>query len=166
MHTGRPGKSIVLAIIIISLLLLIVFAISSYYSSQHMLEVMQFSCPLGAHVITVYDLIPLVATVGLLIGAGIYYLMAERVEVKEMYMKQNTDLLLRFLGDDERKVVSRLLESGGTIPQVEITRIAGLSKVKAHRIVKRLAGRGIVRVERHAKANVVTLAKEVMEGLA
>jgi len=161
----RPSKRIVLGIFAVSMLLFIVFAISSYYSSQHMWEIIQFSCPLGTHIFTVYDLIPLIVTASLVIGAGIYYLMAERVEGKERSMKRNTDLLLRFLGDDERMVVSRLLESNGQVPQTEITKIGGLDKVKAHRIVKRLAARGIVSIEKHGNTNVVTLTKDVMEGL-
>ena len=83
-----------------------------------------------------------------------------------MSMRHNMDIMLRFLGDEERKVVRRLLESNGRMPQAELTRIQGLSKVKAHRIVKKLSARGIVETEKHGNTNVVTLAKEVMEGLA
>jgi hypothetical protein len=166
MGIGRPGKRIVLAILLISVFLFIAFAISSHYNSQHMVDVIQFSCPLGTQIFTIYDLIPLLVTASLIFGAGIYYLMEERMEVKEQSMKRNTDLLLRFLGEDERMVVSRLLESRGRLPQSEITRIRGLSKVKAHRIVKRLAARGIAQIEKQGKTNVVTLAKDIREGLA
>lgn len=166
MGIARPGRRTVLGIFVLSAILFVVFAVSSYYSAQYRGELMQFSCPLGTHAFTVYDLIPLIVTASLVFGAGMYYLMAGRVEAKEMSMRRSTDMMLRFLGDDERKVVARLLESGGKMPQAELARIGGLSKVKAHRIVKKLSARGIVKTEKHGNTNAVTLAKEVMEGLA
>jgi len=160
------GKRVVLGIFVISAFLFVVFAISSYYSAQRRGELMQISCPVGTHAFTVYDLIPLIAMASLVIGAGVYYLMAGRIEGKDRSVKRNTDIILRFLGDDERKVVGRLLGSNGRISQSEITRTEGVSKVKAHRIVKRLASRGIVRTEKQGNTNMVILAREVMEGLA
>ncbi len=166
MDVTRPGRRIVLGIFALSALLFVVFAVSSYYSAQNRGQEMQFSCPLGTHVFTVYDLMPLIVMASLVFGAGMYYLMAGRVEAREMSMRRNMDIMLRFLGDEERKVVKRLLESNGRMPQAELTRIQGLSKVRVHRIVKKLSARGIVETEKHGNTNVVTLAKEVMEGLA
>lgn len=160
------GKRIVLVVFLISLALFVAFAVSSYYSSLHMVEVMRFSCALGTHAFTIYDLIPLIVTASLIFGAGIYYLMAGKVEGKERTVKGEMDIVLRFLDDEERKVVERLLSTEGGMPQSELSAIGSLSKVKAHRIVKRLSERGIVEIERHGKTNSISLAKEIREGLS
>lgn len=162
----RIGKRAILAVFLVSLFLFMAFAISSYYNSLRLVEVMRVSSPIFDHAFTIYDLVPLIATASLIFGAGIYYLMAGRVEKKELTAKKTAEVVLKFLGEDERAVVKELACAGGSMPQSNLSQIRGLSKVKAHRIAKRLASRGIVVVERHGKTNSITLAQEIKEGLA
>jgi uncharacterized membrane protein len=62
------------------------------------------------------------------------------------------------LSEDERKVINTLNLHGGKYLQKYITKEAGLSKLKTHRIVTRLAERGIVTLEKTGNTNTVTLA--------
>jgi uncharacterized membrane protein len=63
------------------------------------------------------------------------------------------------LTEDERKVINTLNLHQGKYLQKYITKEADLSKLKTHRIVTRLAKRGIVTLEKTGNTNTVTLAE-------
>jgi len=68
------------------------------------------------------------------------------------------DAVLRVLNEDERKVIATLVAEGGTMLQKDIRWKTGLSRVKTHRILLRLAKRGIVSAEKYYNTNRITLA--------
>jgi len=68
------------------------------------------------------------------------------------------DAVLRVLNNDERKVIETLVAEGGTMLQKDIRWKTGLSRVKTHRILFRLAKRGIVSAEKYYNTNKITLA--------
>ncbi len=72
--------------------------------------------------------------------------------------KQTLDAVLKVLNEDERKVVETLASSKeGSMLQKEIRWKTNLSRVKIHRIIARLAERGIVKVEKQDNTNKITL---------
>ncbi len=68
------------------------------------------------------------------------------------------DVVLRVLNDEEQKVIKLLVAEGGTMLQKNIRWKTGLSRVKTHRILHRLAKRGIVSAEKYYNTNKITLA--------
>jgi uncharacterized membrane protein len=66
--------------------------------------------------------------------------------------------VLRVLNEDEREVIEILVAEGGTMLQKDIRWKTGLSRVKTHRILFRLAKRGIVSAEKYYNTNRITLA--------
>ncbi len=71
---------------------------------------------------------------------------------------QPLSAVMRVLRDDERKIVELLVNSGGKMLQRDLGRQAGFSRVKTHRILYRLAARGIVTAEKHYSTYEITLA--------
>lgn len=71
---------------------------------------------------------------------------------------QPLSAVMRVLRDDERKIVELLVSSGGKMLQRDLGRKAGFSRVKTHRILYRLATRGIVTAEKHYNTYEITLA--------
>jgi len=69
------------------------------------------------------------------------------------------DAVLRVLNEDEKKVIETLVTQGGTTLQKDIRWKTGYSRVKTHRILSRLAKRGIITAEKHYNTNKITLAK-------
>ncbi len=122
-------------------------------------------CPHEQQLNTLYTVIPLLVSLAVAVGAGIYYLMIGKVERKEKSLKKNTDILLRFLNPDEKKLVNALIENNGKVLQAEITRLPGMSKLKSHRVIQRLIDRGVIEKETLGKTNVVRFTKEIKEGL-
>ncbi len=68
------------------------------------------------------------------------------------------DAVMRVARPDEREVLEALRTSGGICLQRDITLKTGLTKLKTHRIVARLAERGIVVVRKQGKTNEISLA--------
>lgn len=73
------------------------------------------------------------------------------------------DAVLRVLKEDERKVIETLVAEGGTMLQKDIRWKTGFSRVKTHRILYRLAERGIVSAEKHYNTNKITLEHWLMK---
>jgi len=110
-------------------------------------------------------LAPFLIIVSIVAGAGTYAFMSERIEGKVLSLKRNTELILKFLNEDERKVVQKLIENNGKALQAEITRLDGMSKLRTHRAVRKLLSKNIVEIEKYGKTNVIKFSKEIKEGL-
>lgn len=79
--------------------------------------------------------------------------------------KDTASVVLRTLKPEERAVVHVLDAHGGTYLQKFVTKEAGLSRLKTHRVVASLSERGIVHVEKRGNTNEVTLVKWFHEGM-
>ena len=79
--------------------------------------------------------------------------------------KETTSVVLRTLKPEERKVVGVLDAHGGAYLQKFITKEAGLSRLKTHRVVASLSERGIVHVEVRGNTNEVSLVKWFHDGM-
>ena len=79
--------------------------------------------------------------------------------------RENTAVVLKTLKPEERSIVNVLDAHGGTYLQKYITREAGLSRLKTHRVVAALSERGIVQVEKYGNTNQVKLAKWFHDGM-
>ncbi|MAG22390.1 MAG: hypothetical protein CL943_03765 [Candidatus Diapherotrites archaeon] len=123
------------------------------------------ACPHKQQLDFLIAAIPLIASIALIAGAGTYYLMTGKVEIKQEALKSNTEVLLQFLNLDEKKLVNLLIENHGKALQAELTRLPGMSKVKSHRIVQRLIDRGVIETDKLGKTNIVMFTKEIKEGL-
>ena len=99
----------------------------------------------------------------------IYFLVLP--EIKSYYApgngngKENSAMVLKTLKPEERSIVNVLDVHGGTYLQKYITKEAGLSRLRTHRLVAALAERGIVQVEKQGNTNQVSLAKWFHEGM-
>ena len=68
------------------------------------------------------------------------------------------DGVMKVLREDEKKVCMAIWEEGGTALQKDVRWATGLSKVRTHRVVARLASRGIVIVSKEDRRNRLSLA--------
>lgn len=67
------------------------------------------------------------------------------------------DIVMRVLKPDERAALEVLRNSAGVCMQKDIAYKAGLSKLKTHRVVARLAERGVIQVRKVGKTNEITV---------
>jgi uncharacterized membrane protein len=81
----------------------------------------------------------------------------------ENLQTNNNGSILKLLNSNEKKVVEKIIENKGNALQSEISRMEGMTKLKAHRAVKELERKGIVKLEQYGKTNKVILAKDIKE---
>lgn len=111
----------------------------------------------------VWLLLPSFAFLGLMIGLVVFYIMSEKESKKSKVVKINTKKILDLLSSEERLIINKLLENNGKVRQYEITYIDGLTKLKVHRLLKRLEAKDIIKKEKIGKVNNVLLDKEILE---
>lgn len=107
-----------------------------------------------------YYAIPLFGFFGVAVGTTMYFILSSDLERKDRIIRHNTDVILKLLDPEERKVVSRIVENGGRIQQSELTYREGYTKVQAHRIVEKLLGKGILTKEAMGKMRLVRMNEE------
>ena len=73
------------------------------------------------------------------------------------------DFLMRTSKPEEKRVLEVLAAHNGSYLQKFVVKEAGLSKLKIHRIVSKLAERKVVTVERSGNTNLVSLASWVRD---
>lgn len=103
----------------------------------------------------------LLALFGVLSGLIAYWVLSMSIEKEKQVVKTNAGIIMKFLSADEQEILALLLKKEGRTTQGEIGRLPGMTRLKAHRFVKKLAERGLVHVEREGKANYVRLVDEL-----
>ncbi|MFH1391010.1 MAG: hypothetical protein ABIH20_01730 [Candidatus Diapherotrites archaeon] len=161
------NKNVVIGIVVIVSFLVLAFNIFPFLGlSGHTEECsLTEGCPHEQELDFLQTALPIMLSLALLVGAGTYYLMAQQVEFKDKSLKKNTDVILKLLNPDEKKLVNLLLDNNGKILQAEVTRLPGMTKVKSHRVVQKLIDRGVLEKESVGKTNVLKFTDEVKQGL-
>lgn len=105
-------------------------------------------------------IVPVSFSIGLLGYLALFPEIKQKPSAKPEVPEKTQPLsaVMRVLRDDERKIVEFLVSSGGKMLQRDLGRKAGFSRVKTHRILYRLATRGIVTAEKHYNTYEITLA--------
>lgn len=110
----------------------------------------------------IVNLTPFFIGLGFIFGIIAFYLFFNKKAEKK---KIETGVLLALLNNDERKIISKIIEKKGEVIQTSLSRIEGLGKVKAHRLIKKLEKRGVVEIEPYGKTNLIKLNNRIKEGL-
>jgi uncharacterized membrane protein len=119
-----------------------------------------------------YFMVIIVVLVGFVIasaGGLVYFLVfpeiktAAQAKSSEQVAAQNSaaayEAIVKTLTDEERKVIQVLKAHNGRYLQKYIRKEAGLSRLKTHRILARLADRGIVALKKTGNTNEVQLSE-------
>lgn len=91
-------------------------------------------------------------------GLAIWGLMREK-EIKAIKQETADNLLL----PDEKKVIGALKRSGFESTQKKLSAESGLSRVQAHRVIKKLEAKGILEKHDYGMTNKIILKKELFE---
>ena len=116
-------------------------------------------------VIPLSSLLFLLVVLASVVGVIYFLVVPEMKSYVSGNEKETASVVLRTLKPDERRVVGVLHAHGGTYLQKYITKEAGLSRLKTHRVVAALSERGIVRVEKKGNTNEVSIVDWFMEGM-
>ena len=122
-------------------------------------------CPYEKQAENLVQVIPLLISMAVLVGAGTYYLMSGKVETKQKALKNNIEVLLQFLDKDEQTLVNKLIEGKGQALQAEVSRLPGMTRLKSHRVILKLMDKGVIEKQELGKTNIIKFKKELKEGL-
>ena len=145
----NPQKKFLTGMLVLTAFILAV-ALSSLY-----VQIQVSSGNVCGCAIPLYLFVPLVGSMGLMIGVIAYYLLSPKFEKPVVDKSQ----LLSFLERDEAAVMKALLDHKGEVSQAEIVRQTQLPKVKVFRVLRGLQARGIVQKEQNKKVNIVRLSE-------
>ncbi|MGC8993635.1 MAG: helix-turn-helix transcriptional regulator, partial [Candidatus Aenigmatarchaeota archaeon] len=87
---------------------------------------------------------------------SVYALKKRKVVIKKIVRVKPEKVVVQFLDEYERKVYEVVKEKG-KIKQNEIVQITGFSKARVSRVVNKLAERGLIKVEKRGKTNLISL---------
>jgi uncharacterized membrane protein len=93
-----------------------------------------------------------------LVAAAIIAFLVYRYKIKP------ENLVLSVLDDYERKVIDIIDANKGVANQKKIVQETNLSKAKISRVVKSLAERGLIEVERRGRTNILKIVKKKLRG--
>ena len=104
----------------------------------------------------------LVSVSSFVMGSSLAYLWMvdkkEPVRVESSSLQRNWDALLERLSNpDEQKIVSLIINEGGTIFQSQLVDKSGYSKSKVSLILDRLEAKKILERKRHGMSNAIVL---------
>jgi uncharacterized membrane protein len=107
------------------------------------------------------NLTPLILFAGVVLGVVAFYFLYERKkpEVKVIDNTKDTSAAADLLDDAEAKVLKKIVAEKGRVLQAEVSRLEGVGKVKAHRILARLEKRGVIESEGAGKTNIIKLTE-------
>ena len=154
-------KKVVAALLIVSgfiflvTVLVFVYALSS--NGQSVPSFLQLFLQYHIHFMV------LMGVFGVASGLIVYSILNRTIEDQKKVVKTNAGIIMKFLGKDDREVLRLLISKEGKTTQSEIASQPGMTRLKAHRIVRKLEERGIVHVEKYGKINMVRLVDELKE---
>ncbi len=160
------NKKILLGLVLLAAIVLAVYYVPQLVQSNMPQQCISASgqCEHESYLQEVIMFLPLIIIGGFLAGVGVSYLYFERkVELPKTPGQEQA--MLGMLPSDEKKVISKLVAEGGRATQAELSRIEGIGKVKAHRILERLERRGTISKESSGKTNIIRLNKQILEGV-
>ena len=102
-------------------------------------------------------------TILLSIAYGFYL---SRISKKQLHKEEETTkdilkIVINFLGQDEKKVLSHLLHNDGISTQSKIAHVDNMGNVKSLRTVKRMSEKGIISIIKEGKVRRVILDKKI-----
>ena len=76
------------------------------------------------------------------------------------FLRKPEKIILSVLDEFERKVFDAIKEAGGEVNQKKVVQATNLSKAKVSRVVKSLAERGLIEIERLGRTNKLKIVKK------
>ena len=173
------NRKIILALSIVMLFALIIVMFTLYIQSRRpsQLDLIVFEEMTAEEIIEYFQerqssrptpmfyFIPVIGFSGLLVGSLVYYILSEKIVIKEKQLENNTDIIMKLLDSNEKYVVKKLLEENGKVHQTELNYLPNMTKVKTHRILKKLEQRGVIKKEKLGKINMVRLEDSIYQTL-
>ena len=155
-----------LALIIAIIISFITFLTTSLIFSFHLATENKLMSPFFTPFVRYNEqFILILVSLSVFVGTLVTFTMLSRMDKNKQIAKRDLNVLLKLINQEERAIIERILQAGGSILQSELSRAEGLNKVKVHRILARLRQRGILILESYGKTNRVKMEPGLLKTL-
>ena len=103
--------------------------------------------------------------VSLAIGYTLSTVIYKELRKSKEDSKKLMDLLVLFLDNEEREIISYLVKQKRAVNQADISRLPGMNRVKAYRILRKMQQRDLIDIIPHGKIRRIALKIEVLNRL-
>ena len=108
-------------------------------------------------------MILLLSSLGVFIGSLSYYLLSSKFVKERKEYSEDINLTLRFLNNDERKIVETVINNKGEINQSKLIKNTDLNKVKVSRIINKLIEKEVITKKVIGKINKIYLHEDLQK---
>ena len=98
---------------------------------------------------------------GFLLSSMSYYELRQKKKTTRSILQT----VFLFLGKEERNIIEFLVANKGTTTQAEISRLPGMSRVKAYRSLQKMQDKNLIEIVSHGKVRKVTVKENIMDAL-
>ncbi|MBI5223915.1 winged helix-turn-helix transcriptional regulator [Candidatus Micrarchaeota archaeon] len=109
------------------------------------------------------QLMVMMAILGVSTGFFVYRTLNAKIEKQQKVIQSNMELIMRFLSAEEREILNLLNEKQGRTTQSEIAKLPGMSRLKAHRLIKKMEERRLIHIEKYGKINMIRIVDELQD---
>ena len=150
----------------IAVFVLLIFYIPKFFEEGTPLVCFEGEdCQHEEYLHTVIGYVLLLIILGFLIGILVsYFYFEKRIELPRVGADKKDNILL-LLTPSERAVLKKIIDRNGEVLQSEVSRLEGMGKVRAHRVIEKLVRRGVLEKEGMGKTNTLKLRKEIRDAI-
>ena len=144
--------------LVITILAGFIFIVSfiSHYVSDVIDQGMACTC-----IVPIPIMILLLSSLGVFVGSLSYYLLSSKFVKERKEYSKDINITLRFLNNDERKIVETIINNKGEINQSELIKNTGINKVKVSRLLNKLIERNIITKKLVGKINKIYIHEDL-----
>ncbi|MFH1447587.1 MAG: hypothetical protein ABIG39_01880 [Candidatus Micrarchaeota archaeon] len=158
MELDRNQKTLIGIVLITVAMAAIVFTPTVLTNSIPLVCMSGDQCQHEQFVESLITYVPLIFASGIALGAVSFYFLYDRK--KPAVEEKDVSEIIGVLEKTEAILLHKIVSEGGRVLQAELSRLDGVGKVKAHRIIQRLKKRGVLETEGAGKTNVVKLTEK------
>ncbi|MBN1385936.1 hypothetical protein JW968_03080 [Candidatus Woesearchaeota archaeon] len=98
------------------------------------------------------------------IAFGFFWAQISYAEISKTKKQTKTmmDIISIFLSEDEKVILGHLVENKGRSSQAEISRLPGMTRVKAYRLLQRMHEKNLIDIETHGKLRNIILHQNIL----
>ncbi|MCX6778145.1 MAG: hypothetical protein NT157_04640 [Candidatus Micrarchaeota archaeon] len=156
MELDRNQKTLIGAVLLIAIVAAIVYLPAFLNQNVPTACMIDGECQHEQALVRLNNLAPIIFSAGVVIGLVVFYFLYERRKTPAESRKSLAEVA-DMLDASEAKVMRKIIDEKGRVLQAELSRLEGIGKVKAHRIIGRLEKRGVIQTEGAGKTNVIKL---------
>ena len=113
------------------------------------------------------NVIILIALIAMSVAYGFVWasILYREVVQKKQESKSILETVFLFLGNEEKSIIEFLVQKKGSTTQADISRLAGMTRLKAFRALQKMQNKNLVEIVPHGKIRIVKLKQNILNVL-